>query len=173
MSATKEEKNKKTEELIRKGLIYIGFPNSERVINMELLIKIRDFINMKTAESNEWYRKKFDQAYRIDKGEIEGKSYSDDGIQYFFKDDSKQELEKYILHESKVETELLPTIKCDLGENDNYIKKGSYYSYNYINEIDHFFTHCINNYLTSKACVFGKKTEKGIVSVKMSIEENS
>ena len=162
------------EELIKSGLEYIGMPFSENEdINIELLFNIRKFVFDK---SNEWYQIKFSDAYNFDIGVDRKKDdtyYSDDGIKYFFNDN--MELESYTLYDSNERIDLSSPVKCKWTF--HYDKQGGkeHFFYNYINEVDHFFTYCINKYLTSKdkdeVCCFEKVRDRGLIYIKKEIEE--
>lgn len=152
-------------ELIINGLRYIDFFDihpEPKEININLLIEIRMYL---LTKSSEWYKEKFPFAYSYDIGETrhpENYYYSDDGIKYIF--DDEMYLKECILYhkESQKTVMLSPPVRFSF-----HIKRGTY---RYINEIDHFFTYCINNYLLDKE-FSASSNEKGITSVKNTIEE--
>ncbi|MBO7218085.1 MAG: hypothetical protein J6V50_05235 [Clostridia bacterium] len=156
----------KLKSLIREGLKYIGFLKSDKDIdiNIELLFEIRKYI---LTKDEEWYKEKFQNAYDFDIGNTRKKGeayYSDDGIKYFF--NGNMELEGVVLHGSE-EKEPLKTTPIKFSFHFHKIK-GGHFVYYYINEIDHFFTHAINNYLLEKGCGF---VENGIKAIKETIEK--
>ncbi|MEE3334119.1 MAG: hypothetical protein VZR54_07595 [Ruminococcus sp.] len=158
----------KYEELgpfIYKGLEYIDYikPDEKPEININLLIEIRKYLLSKNAN---WYIEKFKKAYEFDIGKTRKKNdtyYDTDGIEYYFDDEMK--LTDYKLYDAKGDNE-----KCELKSEKFektlfHFKKSrkDYFVYYYINEIDHFFTHCINNYLLKKRCKLNQ--EKGLEAI--------
>ena len=137
-------------QLIFHGLNEIGYeidyPEQER-INLNLLIGIRQYLLQQNAE---WYEKKFPAAYRFDLGETrcEGDPYyTDDGIRYHLND--KMELTDCELYGNGARCALDPPVRFLFHLSKRY-RPSVYYSYSYINEIDHFFTYCINRYLNGE-----------------------
>lgn len=153
-------------KLIIKGLLYIEFPQSmdSKDIDVNLVIEIRKYIFDKT---NSWYKEKFENAYNFDVG-LSRKSgdgyYSDDGIAYTFDDDMN--LVDCILYgdEKKERFKFTHEYKFSF-----HFHKGKYY---YINEIDHFFTYCINKYLLKKPFSEEKIKDKGMIAIKDKICKN-
>lgn len=132
-------------QLISHGLNEIGYPEQE-TINLNLLIGIRQYLLQQDAE---WYEKKFPAAYQFDLGETrrEGDDYyTDDGICYHLND--KMELTDCELYGSGAHCALDPPVLVPFELSK--VRSRSYYSYSYINEIDHFFTYCINRYLNGE-----------------------
>ena len=139
-------------QLIFHGLNEIGYPEQE-TINLNLLIGIRQYLLQQDAE---WYEKKFPAAYQFDLGETrrEGDDYyTVDGIRYHLND--KMELTDCELFRNGA--------RCALDPPERFlfhlskVRSRSYYSYSYINEIDHFFTYCINRYLNGGKGFFAKE----------------
>lgn len=129
-------------QLIFHGLNEIGYSEQE-TINLNLLIGIRQYLLRQDAE---WYKKKFPAAYRFDLGETrrEGDSYyTVDGIRYHLND--KMELTDCELFGNGAHCALVPSVRFLFHLSK--VRYRSYYRYFYINEIDHFFTYCINRYL--------------------------
>lgn len=129
-------------QLIFHGLNEIGYPEQEE-INLDLLIGIRQFLLRQNAA---WYEKKFPAAYRFDLGETrcEGNSYyTDDRIRYHLND--KMELTDCELFGNGAHCALVHPVRFLFHLSK--VQYRSYYRYFYINEIDHFFTYCINRYL--------------------------
>ncbi len=151
------------EKLIKKGLNYIEFDTNDQ-ISINLLFKLREYLFSQTCE---WYKDKFLEAYKFDIGNTRKWNdtyYSDDGIKYYCDDGS---LNKCIPHGGKEEIDIDPPIK-HVPFHCYPTKSGAFYYY-YINEIDHFFTHCINNWLIGKGASFGK--EIGMLAIKNQIEQ--
>lgn len=141
-------------QLIFHGLNEIGYPEQER-INLNLLIGIRQYLLQQDAE---WYKKKFPAAYRFDLGETrrEGDQYyTDDGIRYHLND--KMELTDCELYGNGARCALVPPVQVPFELSK--VRSGSsvYYRYFYINEIDHFFTYCINRYLNGGKGFFARE----------------
>ncbi len=148
-------------ELIVSGLKYIGFPDYDRKIDINLLFDIREYIFL---HSIEWYEEKFPEAYKFDIGISRTKEdsyYDTDGLLYYLNDDSR--IYGYKLYGGKRREEITQSI-CFLYNLKKVYGK-EYYVYYYINEIDHFFTHGINFYLLNngKECSFDR--EKGIKEI--------
>ena len=150
-------------ELIYIGAEYIGFETSKE-ITINMLIEIRKYLLTKSAE---WYEKKFPEAYNFDIGKTRKKGdayYKDDGIEYEFNDEMY--LVKCTLYDSTKpdkkgkECKVEPPVQFPFP-----LDKNKYY---YINEIDHFFTYCINRYLNDHTDFRGK--EKGITAIQATIE---
>ena len=145
------------EKLIKKGLKYIGFEglkyneyDHKDCIKFDLVIDIRKFLFNKPPE---WYSEKFSKAYDYDIGLTREKDdgyYSNDGIKYKFDDDMN--LIEYFLYKGKTWQTFEKPKKWLF-----HYHLGNYY---YINEIDHFFTKCINNYLLNIGVTFSQ--EKGL-----------
>ena len=141
-------------QLIFHGLNEIGYPEQER-INLNLLIGIRQYLLRQDAE---WYKKKFPAAYRFDLGETrcEGDSYyTDDGIRYHLND--KMELTDCELYGSGARCALDPPVQVPFELSKVRSRSSVYYRYFYINEIDHFFTYCINRYLNGGKGFFARE----------------
>ena len=156
------------EELIIKGLRYIEFPyyKDSEGITVNLIIEIRKYLFNKT---NDWYKEKFEEAYKYDIGLTREKGdgyYSDDGIKYTF--DENMKLDSCVLCSKRQK------LICKFNIKDKFLfhfHKGSYY---YINEIDHFFTYCINNHLLGKDFSIKDKNDKhdkGLLLIKNKIDE--
>ena len=131
----------------------IGYPEQER-INLNLLIGIRQYLLQQNAE---WYEKKFPAAYRFDLGKTrcEGDHYyTDDGIRYHLND--KMELTDCELYRNGAHCALDPPVRF-LFHLSKPSRSSVYYRYFYINEIDHFFTYCINRYLNGGKGFFAKE----------------
>ena len=125
----------------------IGYPEQER-INLNLLIGIRQYLLRQNAE---WYKKKFPAAYRFDLGKtrLEGDPYyTGDGIRYHLND--KMELTDCELYRNGARCALDPPVRFLFHLSKVRYRSSVYYSYSYINEIDHFFTYCINRYLNGE-----------------------
>ena len=165
--------------LVRNGLKYLEYPNNERVdINMELLINIRKFI---FEQSNTVYYERFPDAYNYDIGidrKREDTYYDEDGIRYYF-DSNMEKLEAYTLCGGEYK-ELDSPIKCNWTfhyQKTEDKKERRCFLYNYINEIDHFFTYCINNILKNEnkekgyVCYFDSVKDRGVKSIKETIEK--
>ena len=142
-------------DLIINGLRYIEFlapnaPTEPPVISVELMINIRIFLQMRT---DEWYIEKFPEAFLFDMGMTRKPGdayYSNDGITYTFND--KMLLTKCELYYKGKDQEIIAKkpqeeLNLKVPFSFHFYKSGDKFGYNYINEIDHFFTHCINNYL--------------------------
>ena len=141
------ESNLKT--LIENGVRYMEIPyvnHINYIIDMNLLMVIREFI---ASKSDIWYMNYFKKAYDIDKEYKNGgskKIYSDDGIKYYCKE---KILDKCILYPKKKNVEV--TFNNEIKISSLYTKSNEgYYTYEYINEIDHFFTHAINSFILMK-----------------------
>ena len=160
-------KKNELRELIENGLRYIGFVKEDEKIGeitVDLIIQVRMYLLQKDAE---WYKGKFEKAFKFDMGEARknGDSYySDDGIKYYF--DKEMYLEKcelYINSEKSSEAiEFSSPIKFSFHFSKEKEEDKKKYVYYYINEIDHFFTYCINNYLVDKGFA---ALEEGIISI--------
>ena len=175
----KIEELKELKELIINGLKYIEFPEKieSKGIDVNLIIEIRRYLLNQTID---WYIKKFKEAYEHDIGITRKKDYayySDDGIQYKFKDNMI--LDSCVLYKSsgipKDEEEQYEK-KFDIKEpfSFHFYKCKYCFKYCYINEIDHFFTHCINNYLIELNWNINDnptKNDRGLILVKEKIEE--
>lgn len=152
-------------QFICKGLEYIEYikPDEKPKININLLIEIRKYLLRKDAE---WYIEKFKDAYEFDIGKTREKNdtyYDTDGIKYYF--DDEMNLTKCILYKGKGDNAKWE-IKFEKSEKFlfHFLKtRKDCFDYYYINEIDHFFTHCINNYLLKKGCRFNQ--EKGLEAI--------
>ncbi len=134
-------------QLIFHGLNEIGYPEQER-INLNLLIGIRQYLLRQNAE---WYEKKFPAAYRFDLGETRREGdpyYTVDGIRYHLND--KMELTDCELYRNGARCALVPPVRFLFHLSKVRSRSSVYYSYSYINEIDHFFTYCINRYLNGE-----------------------
>ncbi len=139
-------------QLIFHGLNEIGYPEQE-TINLNLLIGIRQYLLQQDAE---WYEKKFPAAYQFDLGETrrEGDDYyTVDGIHYHLND--KMELTDCVLYRNGARCALDRPVRFLFHLSK--VRSRSYYSYSYINEIDHFFTYCINRYLNGGKGFFAKE----------------
>lgn len=139
-------------QLIFLGLNEIGYSEQE-TINLNLLIGIRQYLRQQDAE---WYKKKFPAAYQFDLGETrrEGDDYyTVDGIHYHLND--KMELTDCVLYENGARCEVNPPVQVPFELSK--VRSRSYYSYSYINEIDHFFTYCINRYLNGEKGFFARE----------------
>ncbi|MBQ8913112.1 MAG: hypothetical protein IJ054_03610 [Lachnospiraceae bacterium] len=153
--------NEKLKELILGGLEYIGFikPNESSkniTISVNMLIEIREYL---FKQSYEWYSNKFPEAYKYDIGETRKKGdayYSDDGLNYTFNEN--MELENCVLFGDTENIKFDPPIPISFSIQ---FHKGKYY---YINEIDHFFSYCINKYLLGKKEYFNK-CEDGLKAI--------
>lgn len=142
-------KIKEVKTLIDDGLTYIGYKEKEDEVkvSVNLIIEIRQFLVSKTRE---WYKEKFPEAFEFNMGTTRKASdyyYSNDGLTYFF--DENKSLNRCILYNGKKEIDFDPRIQYS---GDFYKKRGKIsneicFGYNYLNEIDHFFTHAINYYL--------------------------
>ena len=139
-------------QLIFHGLNEIGYSEQE-TINLNLLIGIRQYLLRQDAA---WYEKKFPAAYQFDLGETrrEGDDYyTDDGICYHLND--KMELTDCELYGSGAHCALDPPVRFLFHLSKS--RSSVYYRYFYINEIDHFFTYCINRYLNGGKGFFAKE----------------
>lgn len=153
--------NNKLKELICNGVEYIGINNVSEV-SIDLLIQIRQFLKEK---SDEWYYKKFEKAYKYDKKldedlilkKITKKPYTDDGFKYYVDKDGY--LISCELYNSDIDKKFKSKIRINADE---------YKKYYYLNEIDHFFTYCINNYLRGKE--WSNSVEDGLKYIKEQIE---
>ena len=169
----KDEQNKKCynesnlKTLIENGVRYMEIPyvnHINYIIDMNLLMVIREFI---ASKSDIWYMN-----YRIDIDYKNGKckkKYSDDGIKYYCKGEI---LDKCILYHEQKNVE--ETFDNEIKISSLYTKRNEeYYTYEYINEIDHFFTHAINSFILMKK---GNKSwtmfngDKGMEEIKNQIE---
>ena len=149
----------KLEEMIRLGLYYIDFETPDAPITMNLLIDIRDFLLLKDSK---WYKEKFQAAYNYDMGETRSANddyYSTDGITYFVNEDMN--ITSCRLHDSAITCDFKPYLQ-DLSSFTKKRRKGEY-THEYINEIDHFFTYCINRYLAGKDGFYAR--ESGIRAI--------
>ena len=141
-------------QLIFHGLNEIGYSEQE-TINLKLLIGIRQYLRQQDAE---WYKKKFPAAYRFDLGETrrEGDQYyTHDGICYHLND--KMELTDCVLYENGARCEVNPPVQVPFELSKVRSRSSVYYRYFYFNEIDHFFTYCINRYLNGGKGFFAKE----------------
>lgn len=159
----------KLEELIIEGLRYIEFTQNidSEVINVDLIIEIRKYLFNKTID---WYKEKFEEAYKHDIGITRKKGdgyYSIDGIKYTFDEDMK--FDSCILYDEEVQKRVSFNIKDKFLFHFYKDKNHEWYNYYYINEIDHFFTYCINKYLLGKTDF--SATEKGLKAIKDAILE--
>ena len=163
--------NEQLEALIRNGLKYIEYVDdeSEIKIDVNLLINVREFIFEKSAK---WYYNKFPEAFRFDIGmdrkkedAYYNKDEKGDGIKYFFND--YMELVGCVLYNDKNKETRIPVIatSCSVPFKKEEENK---YKYFYYNEIDHFFTYCINNYMLKKGFA---ANEKGLKYIKNKIEK--
>lgn len=165
------------EELIFAGLDYIGFekPND---ITVNLIIEVRKYLLQK---SEQWYEEKFPEAYKYDikerRKKLNDRSYGYDGIKYYFGNDIK--LESCILHDDSTKEKQIfsPPLVLETCFSLRFsgVRRKAYYKYEYINEIDHFFTYCINkkwrddnNQTSRKEFCAG---EEGIVAIRDTIEK--
>ena len=175
----KDEQNKQCynesdlKTLIENGVRYMKIPyvnHINYVIDMNLLMVIREFI---TPQSDEWYKNHFKKAYDIDKEYKNGgskKTYSDDGIKYCCEGEI---LDECILYHKEKKVKV--TFNNEIKISPLYTKRNEeYYTYEYINEIDHFFTHAINSFILMK----NKKQsstrfngDKGMEAIKNQIEQ--
>ena len=145
-------------QLIFHGLNEIGYSEQE-TINLNLLIGIRQYLLRQNAA---WYEKKFPAAYRFDLGETRREGdhyYTDDGIRYHLND--KMELTDCELYGSGARCALDPPVQVPFELSK--VRSRSYYRYFYINEIDHFFTYCINRYLNGEKGFFAR--EPGVKAI--------
>ena len=141
-------------QLIFHGLNEIGYPEQER-INLNLLIGIRQYLLRQNAA---WYEKKFPAAYRFDLGETRREGdpyYTGDGIRYHLND--KMELTDCELYGSGARCALDPPVQVPFELSKVRSRSSVYYRYFYINEIDHFFTYCINRYLNGGKGFFARE----------------
>lgn len=164
-------KKNELRELIENGLRYIGFVKEDEKIGeitVDLIIQVRMYLLQKDAE---WYKGKFEEAFKFDIGETRknGDSYySDDGIKYYF--DKEMYLEKCELYiNAKTSSEAIEfSSPIMFSFHLSKVKNKDYYEYYYINEIDHFFTYCINNCILKKGFA---PQEKGIKYIRDRIIE--
>ena len=154
-------KNMELEKLIKNGLKYIGLRDNLD-ITIDLILKIREYLELKDIK---WYEKTFPDACKFDQAIGEKIPYSDDGIKYYF----ENEVLKYcILYNSDQVFYPYQNFSLNLS---GYKKCADIYKYRYINEIDHFFTHAINNFLLKKSCSFYR--ESGLKMIENDIIKNS
>lgn len=175
----KDEQNKKRyyesnlKTLIENGVRYMEIPyvnHINYIIDMNLLMVIREFI---ASKSDIWYRNYFKNAYSIDINYKNGKckkKYSNDGIKYYCKGEI---FDKCILYPKS--KNIKETFDNEIKISSLYTKSnGEYYTYEYINEIDHFFTHAINSFILMKK---GNKSwtmfngDEGMEEIKNQIEQ--
>lgn len=160
-------------ELIENGLRYINFLKEDEKlgeITILMLFDIRKYL-VDRIDDLKWYNKKFEEAcehdLKIKKGVIKP-TYKYDELKYYF--DNNRVTSCVLYTGDKNLRERISIEKTIENPSDNYIrsKTGDYYKYYYINEIDHFFTYCINNYLLNKG--FAPK-EEGIKLIRDRIDE--
>ncbi|MBR0039259.1 MAG: hypothetical protein IJP71_04595 [Lachnospiraceae bacterium] len=158
-------------DYIISGLKYIGFLDidEDRNIDVNLIVEVREYLE---AQSNEWYEKLFNEAYDYDKDESKPKKYSYDEIIYNVNNMHLVSCELYAKEETyknkRNQNFQPPILLSNLDEVDKYENK---YGFKYINEIDHFFTHYINNYLIGKGCRISEDKDPGLFLIKNKIEE--
>lgn len=173
MSEKVNEKELTLNELIEYGLRYIDFLKEDEKlgeISILMLFDIRKYL-VDRIDDLKWYNEKFEVAYehdlKIKKGVIKP-TYKDDGLKYYF---DNNRVTSYVLYTGNENLrERIFIEKTIENPSKNYIrsKTGDYYKYYYINEIDHFFTYCINNYLLGKGFA---PQEEGIKSIGNRIDE--
>ena len=175
--ANDEKKIMELMNLISGGLDYIGYwevnskpkETTAEYITMNLLFDVRTFLY---NQSKMWYKEKFPDAYEYDYGSIRKEDnnnnyyYSDDGHKYFLDDDMC--VIKVKLYKNDTIVTLTPPVH--LNKDLPYRKGKDHYNYYYLNEIDHFFTYCISNYL-KKIGYRANKKEKGINAIKKKVNE--
>lgn len=159
-------------ELIESGLKYIEFQDadSQIEITIDLLIKIRMFLFSKSAD---WYSEKFHEAYLYDIGDTRNTDdayYSVDGLSYYV--DEKMNFKSCDLFHNKNKncefSDSCPRFTYHLNKsrkkvNGEWIKRYIYY---YINEIDHFFTYCIDLFLSGENIGnFNKIKDNGLLLI--------
>ncbi len=157
-----------TNELIRNGLKYIGFQYDEEEIDINLLIRIREFIFKK---SYKWFYEKFPKAFNFDIRKKGRDGYSYDRLRYYFND--RNELVECILYdevEKSVEKKKRPIKPISSEMPFDNVKGKDYRSYHYVSELDHFFSYCINKVLLGKPS-FESRMEEGLISIKKAIED--
>ena len=177
----KDEQNKQCynesdlKTLIENGVRYMKIPyvnHINYIIDMNLLMVIREFI---VSKSDIWYMNYFKKAYDFDikykNGKLK-KKYSKDGIKYYCKGEI---LDKCILYPKKKNIEV--TFNNEIKISALYTKSNEgYYTYEYINEIDHFFTHAINGFILmekekEKKSWVRFNGDKGMEAIKNQIEQ--
>lgn len=169
MSEKVNGKKNELGELIENGLRYIDFLKEDEKlgeITVDLIIQVRMYLLQKDAK---WYKGKFEEAFKFDMGETRKKGdiyYSDDGLKYYFDDEMYLKSCELYTDDKTSSKEFSSHIKFSFHLSE--VKKKGYYKYYYINEIDHFFTYCINNYLLDKGFA---ALEKGIKSIRNTIIE--
>ena len=160
-------------ELIENGLRYIDFLKEDEKlgeISILMLFDIRKYL-VDRIDDLKWYNEKFEEACKYDLririGEIKP-TYDIDDLRYYFDNNRVTSCVLYTGDNNARERIFLEkTIEHPLN---NYVRPeiGEYYQYNYTNEIDHFFTYCINNYLLGKGFA---PQEEGIQSIGKRIAE--
>ena len=152
------------------GLKYIGFlgMDEDRNIDVNLIVEVRKYLE---AQSNEWYEKLFNEAYDYDKDESKQKKYNYDEIIYNVNNMHLISCKLYSENDKKYKNKITqnfqpPILLSNIDEVDKYENIDGF---KYINEIDHFFTHYINNYLIGKGCSISESKEPGLFLIKEKI----
>lgn len=165
------------EELIFAGLDYIGFEKPDD-ITVNLIIEVRKYLLQK---SEQWYEEKFPEAYRYDIGETreEGDAYYlHDGIEYYLNSDGALESCVLFNDSTNENQKFSPPLFLEDALLKRFCKKYgvgkvNYYVYCYINEMDHFFTYCINKTLLGKEKWDNRVKDQGLKDIRETIEGES
>lgn len=155
-------------KLIESGLNYIEFPDydPQNGITINQLIEVREHI-LQIDEAR--YQKLFPTAFDLDQKEHH---YDSDGFEYYV-DETTGLLKSCKLYQSAIKLAFTPPLKFSFelpfSEDKTHPDK-TQLIYNYLNEIDHFFTHSIYLYLIGKDSVDKRNfQEPGLKSVFMKI----